>query len=181
MVSYEVVVAYTMEEAYHRIRRGEIEVEGKVVVVDNVTNDVRKVQDPWEVQRRMGKLLDTLDSAAAVVVLETKPIRHIDVSPFNGMLHKLCVSRRNVFGCRTQIRMRDLGRDGFHVAPDCVDIVDKTYACALLGIPVPCPTPSGDFLHPEQTVRYRREYPRIGETEERGQERDLNAIHGWRW
>ena len=49
----EVVVAYTMEEAFHRIRRGEIEVEGKVVVVDSVTNDVRKTRDPWEVGRRV--------------------------------------------------------------------------------------------------------------------------------
>ena len=89
----EVVVAYTMEEAYHRIRRREIEVEGKVVVVDNVTNDIRKVRDPWEVSRRMGKLLDVLEVAAATVVVEAKPIRHLDVTPFNGAF------RRTRFRC----------------------------------------------------------------------------------
>ena len=124
----EVVVAYTMEEAYHRIRRKEIEVEGKLVVVDNVTNDVRKVKEPWEVARRMGKLLDVLGDSAAVVAVQVKPIRHLNVNHVNRAIHRLCISRDKVYGCHTQIRMCDLARDGFHVSPHCGDIMDNTYA-----------------------------------------------------
>ena len=179
----EVVVAYTMEEAFHRIRRGEIEVEGKVVVVDNVTNDVRKVREPWEVTRRVGKLLDVLEKAAAVVVVQVKPIRSLDVTDFNKAIHRLCVSREGVFGCHTQITMRDLASDGFHVSPHCGDIVDKTYACAILGKPVPCPTPPEGFFHPWQSAAYEQEWPRVDENKSKqgGQERVRNAIHGWRW
>ena len=129
----------------------------------------------------MGKLLDSLDTAAAAVVLQTKPIRHLNVTPFNDMIHKLCVSRQRVFGCHTQIRMRDLARDGYHVAPYCMDVIDKTYACAILGKPVPCPTPDEDFSHHEQTVEYRKNFPRLGGADKRGQDSDRNAIHGWRW
>ena len=150
----EVVVAYMVEEAYHRIRRGEIEVEGKIVVVDNVTNDVRKVCDPWEVGRRMTKVLDALEGAAAVVAVQVKPIRHLDITPYNETLHHLCTTRKGVFGCHTQIRMDDLGRDGYHVSPQCADIIDRTYVRALLGAPVPSPTPPGDFFHPEQMREY---------------------------
>ena len=101
----EVVVAYTLEEAYHRIRRKEIEVEERIVVIDNVTNDVRKVRDPWEVKRRMGKLMEVLEGAAATVVVEVKPMRQLDVRP-SMRLYINCVSLRTrcsvaapKFGC----------------------------------------------------------------------------------
>ena len=184
----EVVAAYTIEEAYYRVRRGEIEVVGKIVVVDNITNDVRKVGDPWEVGRRLGKLLDVLEDAAAVVVVEVKPIRHLNVSPFNETIHKICLARDKVFGCHTQIRMYDLGRDGFHVAAHCGDIIDKTYAYALLGLPVPCPTQTRDFFHPMQDKEYEAAWPLMEEnrgrrTRREDQEgtRSSSAIHGWRW
>ena len=135
-----------------------------MVVIDNITNDVRKVRDPWEVARRMGKVLDICGDAAAVVVTEVKPIRHLDVTPFNKELHKLYATREKVFGCHTQVRMRDLGRDGFHVSPHCADILDKTYSCAILGIPVPCPTPIWDFSHPMQQRDYEAEYPSAEES-----------------
>jgi hypothetical protein len=176
--------------AYHKIRRREIEVEGKVVVVDNVTNDndIRKVRDPWEVARRLGKVLEVCGEAAAVVVMEAKHIRHLDVTMFNEAFHKLCVPRKNVFGCHTQVKMRDLGRDGYHVSPHCVDILDKTYACSILGIPVPCPTQARDFFHPMQNREYEAAWPRIRENgggrmrrEDQEGTRSSNAIHGWRW
>ena len=151
------------------------------MVSDNVTNDVRKVRDPWEVQRRMGKVLDALEGAAAVVALQVKPIRHLDVTPYDESLHKLIKSRNNVFGCHTQIRMRDLGRDGFHVSPHCADIIDKTFSCAILGKPVPCPTPPEDFFHPGRMKRYEDEFPRVESRAGRGQERATYATHGWRW
>ena len=128
----------------------------------------------------MAKLLDALDSAAATVVIEIKPIRHLDVTPFNRTIHDLCKPRQKVFGCRTQVTMRDLGRDGFHVSPYCADVIDKTFACALLGIPVPNPTLFQDFFHPEQTEGYRHEFPRISETDRSGRG-GVTTIHGWRW
>ena len=131
--------------------------------------------------RRLGKVLDVLEKAAAVVVVQVKPIRHLNVTQINGDIHRLCVSRDKVYGCHTQIRMRDLARDGFHVSPHCSDIIDKTYSCAILGIPVPCPTPCEDFFHPQQTRDYERAWPALKRGDREGQERERNAIHGWRW
>ena len=115
-----VVIAYTLEQVYYKIRRREVEVADKVVVIDCTTNDIRKVQDPWEVARRMGKVLDALTDAkaAAVIGVETKPIRHINVAPYNEAMHRLYISRKKTYGCQTQIRVRDLARDGFHVNRD---------------------------------------------------------------
>ena len=51
---------------------------------------------------------------------------------------------------------------------------ERTYACALLGIPVPCPTPFDQFV-PENVRRsWEREWPEIGGG------RRLTADHGWR-
>ena len=38
---------------------------------------------------------------------------------------------------------------------------DLTYACALRGIPVPCPTPQDNFTPSFVRRRFEREYPRL--------------------
>ena len=174
----EVVTAYTMEQAFHMVRRKEVVVEGKIVILDNVTNDVRKAREPLEVARRMGRVLDALEEAeaTAVVAVEIKPMRHINVIPHNESLHHLLVARRGVYGCHTQIRMEDLTHDGFHVKRDCAGIVDRTFAYAMMGNPVPRPSKKEDFVHPDQW-RSAEEYPEIRVR----QDRRAHPTHGWNW
>ena len=136
----EVVVVYTLEEASDKVGRGEIEVEGKVVMVDCLTNNVRKRRGrpqatPGEVVDKMNNLIDLLVSrrAAALVVCEVKPQRYSDVSPFNETLHHLYLAKE-VRGCRTRVELQHLDRDGFHVKQECSDVINKTYAYGIRGI-----------------------------------------------
>ena len=75
-----------------------------------------------------------------------KPMQTTDVTPYNTMLSDyLRTQGRSEFGCQTQIRLSCPKNDGYHVLPQYDSTIDKTYACALMGIPVPCPTPMDEF------------------------------------
>ena len=188
---YEINVctAYTLDEAYHRVNRGEVDVRGATVVVDNVTNDVRGTRQrpattPEETVIKVDRLRKGLLAAGAeaVVVAEIKPMQQVDVRPHNKGLHYyLRAQGRSGYGVQTQIRMNCLRHDGFHVGSQFDSVIDKTYACALLGVPVPCPTPVNDF-EPDHIRRRRElEWPTLGGASSQmvrtneGQTR----IHGW--
>ena len=165
-------VAYTLEEAYHRVARGEVDVRGATVVMDNLTNDVRgtrqrKSATPEETVFRVEKLrMKLLEAGAnAVVIAEIKPMQQVDVRPHNRKLHYYLRSLDgNNYGVCTQIRMNHLRNDGFHVRNEFDSVIDKTYACAIQGIPVPCPTPTTDF-EPDFVRRQRyAEFPLIHDT-----------------
>ena len=133
----EVVVVYTLEEASSKVRRGEIKVGEKVVMVDCLTNNVRKVKGrpqatPREVADKMDNLIDLLISrrAAAVVACEVKPQRYSNVRPFNETLHHLYLAKE-ARDCPTQVELQHLDRDGFHVKRECSDVIDKTYAYGI--------------------------------------------------
>ena len=64
-----------------------------------------------------------------------------------------------------------VGENGFHVLPEVVTVLDRTYACAILRFPVPCPTPMEEFLPEQVRLRWETEWPRVGG-------RPLNH-HGW--
>ena len=49
------------------------------------------------------------------------------------------------YSVQTQIQMDYLRHDGFHISKQFESVVDKTYACALMGVPVPNPTPVANF------------------------------------
>ena len=100
----------------------------------------------------------------------------IDVTPYNGLLddylrrEKEC--RRDGFGCRTQIRLDFLRGDGFHIRPEFGSVLDRTYACALLGVRVPFPTPLNEFAPSFVRKQWESEWPRLGGR--------ANATHhGW--
>ena len=186
-------VAYTLEEAFHRVFRGEIDVRGATVVLDNLTNDVRGTQrrpaaTPDEVVDRVDRLRKGLLSAGAetVVVAEIKPMQPVDVRPHNRHLHRyLCAQGQGGYGVCTQIRMNALRHDGFHINRQFDTVIDRTYACAIRGVPVPSPTPVEDF-EPDHVRRRRHlEWPRIGDANAQtaratvGQA--LNRVHGWQW
>ena len=115
-----------------------------------------------------------LAGAASIVVCELKPMQVTDVTPFNKELSSYLRMQPGGFGCRTQIRMNYLKSDGFHIQPMYDSIVDRTYACAILGVPVPCPTPFDEFVPDHIRRRWETEWPRVG-----GQVGQMR-IHGWR-
>ena len=165
----EVAVAYTTDEAYQRITRGAIDVRDAVVIIDNLTNDIRGTRvrtslSPNELLQRVDQLREKMkmEGAFAVVVCQVKPMQMMDVTPYNGLISDSLSAQRWGFGCQTQIRLSYLKADGFHVLPQFDSIIDKTYACAIRGVLVPDPTPLGGFIPDHLKRRWQAKWPRLG-------------------
>ena len=168
----EVVVAYTLEEAYRRISQGEVRVEEAVVVVDNLTNDVRGTRNrPSVSPQQLMRLVDCLrrkvmaEGAVAVVVCQLKPMEIGDVTPYNQLLDSYLKREkdkgRDGYSCRTQIRLDYLKGDGYHVRPDFLSVIDRTYACVFLGIEVLDPTPLDEFAPSSVRRQWEADWPRL--------------------
>ena len=78
--------------------------------------------------------------------------------------------------------MEYLRNDGFHVKGEYDWVIDKTYACALLGLPPPFPTPRNEFEPGHIRRRREVEWPALRgrsqaqmEVRNEGQAR----VHGW--
>ena len=100
--------------------------------------------------------------ASAVVVCQVKPMQLGNVSPYNELISDYLRGQRWGFGCQTQVRLSYLKADGFHILPQYDSMVDKTYACAILGVPVPDPTPLDSFIPDHLRRRWQAEWPRVG-------------------
>lgn len=168
----EVVVAYTLEETYRRIDRGEIALGGSTVLIDNLTNDVRGTRSrPAVSPRQLIRLVDRVRrrvmaaGAEAVVVCQLKPMQTADVTPYNDLLNGYLRAEkdkgRDGFGCQTMIRLDSLKADGFHIRPDFISVVARTYACAFLGIEVPDPTPWDKFAPSHDRTAWESDWPRL--------------------
>ena len=171
-VSFDVVVAYTLDEAHRRIDRGEIRVEGATVIIDDLTNDVRGTRHrPAATPQQLVRLVDTLRrrvmaaGAEAVIVCQLKPMQVVDVTPFNELLNEYLRREkergRDGYGCQTQIRLEHLKGDGYHIRPDFASVLDRTYACAFIGIDVPDPTPWDEFAPSFVRRRWEADWPRL--------------------
>ena len=166
----QMVVAYRLEDAYSRIAKGHVNVENAYVILDNTTNNVRggknhAAEPPDLVTARVATLREFIlsKSAKAVVVCQLKPMTRVDVRPYSWQIHDYLLScGKTGYGCRTQIRLRHLKEDGFHVQLKHDSILDKTYACALLGIHVPDPTPISDLVTDELRRKWESQWPRAG-------------------
>ena len=167
-----VVVAYTLDVAFRRVDQGEINVRGATVVIDDLTNDVQGTQlRPAVSPQQLVRLVDRLRSrvmeagAAAFVICQLKLMQFTDVTPYNTLLNDYLRSERHQgrggHGCRTQIRLDNLKSDGYHVVPQLDSTIDRTYACAFLGIPVPCPTPWDEFVPLHVRRRWETEWPSL--------------------
>ena len=164
-----VEVAYRLEDALYRVESGQLDVAGRYVVVDNLTNNVRggrrsAPDSPEQLVRRVHELRQKLLSASAkaVIISEVKPMREINVRPYNELLHRyLLTCGKTGFGSKTQIRMNHLNFDGYHVSPMFDSIIDRTYAYALLGIDVPDPTPMDEFTPAHLRRRWEQEWPTL--------------------
>ena len=175
----DVVATYTTDEAFQRVDRGVLDVNRAIVVIDSLTNEARNTRmrravSPEELVRRVDRLRRRLKAAGAagVVVCQLKPMQVADVTPYNNLLSDyLRTQGPGGYGCRTQIRLSYLRPDGYHVEPQYDSIIDRTYACALRGVPVPRPTPFNEFVPDHVRCRWEAEWPRVG----------LMPDHGWKW
>ena len=186
----QVVPAYTTEEAFIRVGNGDIDVRNAYVIVDLLTNDIRGTRhrpavSPEELRWRVDRLRARLREAGAVasVICQAKPMEVADVRPYNSLLHKyLQAQRGSGHGCLTQIRRNYLRRDGYHVQEQYASIIDRTYACVILGWPVPSPTPLEDFIPTYVRRSYDAEWPglarRNGWTQRIGYE-GPRTNYGW--
>ena len=161
----EIAVAYTMAEAVQKLESRLIDVRGAVVILDNLTNDVRgyrgtRPANPDELTGRVNEFhrRSRAKGVKAIVTCQIKPMRFLDVTPFNDHLDEFLRVCGN-FGCLTQIRMDSLKPNGYRVLPACCSIIDHTYACAIRGISVPNPTPRGDFQPEHLWPKWEAEWP----------------------
>ena len=187
-----VVPTYTLEEAYYRVKRGEVDVNGAVVVIDCITNDVRGTQrkpaaTPEEAVNRVDMLQGMLraNGAEDVITMQIKPMQFTDVTSHNHALNEYLLSQGGRgYGCETQIRLEYLRNDGFHVMRQYDSVIDKNYACALLGISPPSPTPQAEF-EPEYIRRKREvDWPHLrgrGVAQMDMRYEGQSHVHGWRW
>ena len=146
-----------------------MDVKDAIVVVDVLTNDVRGTrQRPaaspedlvWRVHRLRERLWEA--GAAAVVICQLKPMEIADVTLYNSLLDDYLRAQGGTgFGCRTQVLRSHLKPDGYHVRGQFDSVIDMTYACAILGRPVPRPTPLEDFAPEMARRRYRAEWPSL--------------------
>merc|ERR1711962_1177057 len=103
---------------------------------------------PEELVYRLSRLRRGVLAAGAVAVVTCaiKPMQIVDVTPYNALVDEHLRSQPGGYGCCTQIRLEHLKHDGFHVKPQFDSVIDRGYACAILGIYVPNPTGWGDFV-----------------------------------
>ena len=160
---------WRLEDAFKRIRRGNIDVSGRTVVLDNLTNNVRgSKKDPPDSPDDFIAKVDELRhlilarGARDLRIMQIKPMRHVDVRPYNERLHRYLLDCPDpTYGSGTMIRMSFLKGDGFHIHPMYHSVLDRTYACALLAVEVPCPTPDDDFVPIEVRRNFQRDWPRL--------------------
>ena len=166
------VAAFTLDGAFYSVDRGECDVRGATVIVDVLTNDVRGTRNrPPVTPQTLVRMVDGLrrrlldGGATAVIVCQLKPMQILDVTPFNELLSSYLRREtergRRGFGCRTQIRLEYLRNDGYHIRPRFDSVIDQTYACAFMGIPVPRPTPWEAFVPESIRQRWENEWPRL--------------------
>ena len=167
-----------------------MDVSGAVVVIDCITNNVRGTQrrpaaTPEEVVNRLHMLRGVLRAAGAetIVTCEIKPMQLMDVTPYNSALNNYLLAQGGSgYGCRTQIRLDYLRNDGFHVMGQYDWVIDKGYACALLGIDPPFPTPRNQFEPAHIRRRREAEWPALrgrGQAQMEVRDEGQARVHGW--
>ena len=177
-----VVQAFHLEDVYDMVCNHVIDITGAILVIDTLTNDARGTRrkqplGPEELVCQADMLRTKTLGARATVFCQIKPMKHVNVVPHNKLLHEY-LSFHDIYGCQTMIRAEYLRWDGFHISSQYKTVLHRQYACALLGVPVPCPTPFEDFLPGNVRHSYDQEWPALG-TSRRGEV--SNSRHGWSW
>jgi hypothetical protein len=161
-----VCTAYTLFEVFDKVQSGKMKVDGARVILDVTTNDVRGIRGlprvtPEEIAGRVGRVVATLKEKGAkgVTVCEIKPMTTMDVTPYSELIRRRCQEKK-INWCQTQFEVAHMREDGYHILPSSLKILDATYACAVVGVHVPHPTPAyRKWRHQLQ----QQEWPHIGE------------------
>ena len=161
----KVIPAFHAEDVFKMVRDNQVDVDGAILVIDCLTNDVRGTKrksaiGPEELIRQVDLVRGMTQRARETVLCQVKPMRRVDVTRHNALLHEyLCA--QGSFGCQTMIRSEYLKWDGFHILPQYKSVLHRQFACALLGIPVPCPTPFVDFVSGHIGRQHDQEWPTL--------------------
>ena len=160
-------VAVRLDTAFYRVREGLLDVKDCIVLIDNVTNDVKGnwkhfPADPEETVRRIDLLRAALFAAGAatVIVCQVKPMRSLDVRLHNEHIHQYLKDVPGGYGVPTMVRMEYLRKDGLHIDSRYDSILDRNYAYALQGTRIPCPTPHCNFIPDDVRRTYYADFPR---------------------
>jgi hypothetical protein len=164
-VDIRVEVVYTLMEAYDRVGHGSLKVEGESVLLDVSTNNVQGTKrTPWtwpeEVAWRLEKVVQLLleKGALRVCMCKFKPMSFMDVDPYCNTISDICLRMSDlghrVHGVNTQTGISHLKRDGFHILLSFSVVLERTYACAITKVRVPCPNPPWDRYR-DPTLRDR--------------------------
>ena len=182
-----IVIAYRIEEAASKVEKGDLAIEGALVILDCLGNDARNTpQAPRLSPDRHVQELDKLrmklweKGAADVIVCSVKPTQRADMTEYVDRVHRYLQSVREGdggHGIRSQVRLEHLRADGLHLQPRYYYVLQQTYACAIMGRNVPDPTPLDCFIPDRKRQAYRQEWPSCS----RGQVRASHVNHGWSW
>ena len=182
------VIAYRIGEAASLVEKGDLAIQGAVVIVDCLGNDARQTRkepklSPDRHVQELDKLRQKLwqKGAAKVIVCSVKPTQRADVSEYVERVHRYLKSVEDVdggHGCHSQVRLEHLGADGLHLQPRHYWVLQQTYAYALLAKNVPDPTPLDGFTPNHMRQAYRTEWPLAG-SNGRGAGRAPLINHGW--
>ena len=109
----------------------------------------------------------------------------VDVTAYNSKLHYYLLSQGGLgYGCETQVKLNHLANDGYHVRKEFSPVMDLTYACAVMGAPMPHPTLREDFVPDHIRRRRDLEWPRLpggGGAQYGVRSEGQSNIHGWSW
>ena len=121
--------------------------------------------------------------AEAVIVCQVKPMQVVDVRPYNDALDRYLWTQDGTgFGVETQIQLDFLWHDGYHVRNQFSSVIDRTYACAIQGVPVLCPTE--DFVPDYIKKQWNDDWPGLSSSARAQPVRDSEGrsrVHGWKW
>ena len=164
-----VVIAYRVEEAMSRVKKGDLGIAGATVLIDCHNNDARETRkarrlSPEELTNSVDKFRKQLWDAGAcnIVVCSMKPTKRCDVSEHDQAISRYLESMRDVDGgngCHTQVRLEHLRGDGLHIRPPFYRVLQQTYAFGLMGRYVPDPTPRECLTPYHVRQAFRREWP----------------------
>ena len=171
-----IVIAYRIGEAADLVENGDLGISGAVVVVDCLSNDARPMKkapklSPDRHAQELDKLRKKLwqKGAAKVVLCSVKPTQRADLTEYVERIHRYLKSVEGVdggHGCHSQVRLEHLRADGLHIQPRFYYVLQQTYACALLAVNVPDPTPLEGFTPDNVRQAYRREWPLFGRAQQ---------------
>ena len=176
-----IVIAYRIGEAKSLVEKGDLAINGAIVIIDCLGNDARDTRQapkltPDQHVQKLDELRKVLweRGATDVIVCSLKPTQRADATEYVERVHRYLQSVREDdggHGIHSQVRLEHLRADGLHLQPRFYFVLQQTYACAILGLNVPNPTPLESFIPDRMRQKYLSEWPIV---------RASNMNNGWK-